>query len=344
MIGREVVRRNHVTSQPAADTANVLLSSAGRRVELLQCLRSDLEDLGIQSRVIAVDASPHSAAGHLADELIKVPAISDPAFMDVVLDVVSEHEVRLIVPTIDTELDTYARSAQRLHAQGCHVLVSGPSTVEIASDKKTTHDHLVAHGLPCPTQWPADAARALSDDLPYPVFVKPQRGSSSIGIRVANCPSELLDALREDGRVVETTAPGIEYTVDVWVDHAGNVRSVVPRRRIEVRAGEVSKGITAKHAEVEAVARSVASSLPDAYGPLTIQLFADETSIEVIEINARLGGGYPLSWAAGATSLKWGILDAVGGESLPDDFPWHPNVLMLRYDQSVFLPGGSVKA
>lgn len=333
-----------MTSQPAAEAANVLLSSAGRRVELLHCLRSDLDDLGIQGRVIAVDASPHTAAGHLADELIQVPRISDPAFMDVILDVVSEHEVRLVVPTIDTELETYARSAPRLRAQGCHVLVSGQSTVEIASDKQRTHEHLVAQGLPCPTQWPANAARALAADLPYPVFVKPRRGSSSIGIRVVETPSELLDALREEGRVVETAAPGAEYTVDVWVDRAGDVRSVVPRRRIEVRAGEVSKGITAKHAKVETIARRVASSLPDAYGPLTIQLFADETSVQVIEINARLGGGYPLSWAAGATSLKWGILDAVGSESLPDDFPWHPDVLMLRYDQSVFLPGASVKS
>ena len=40
---------------------------------------------------------------------------------------------------------------------------------------------------------------------------------------------------------------GQEYTLDILTDFAGRVRCVVPRLRIETRAGEVSKGMTVKN-------------------------------------------------------------------------------------------------
>ena len=333
-----------MTSQPRGRKLNVLLSSAGRRVELLQCLRADLQELRVAGEIIAVDASPLTAAGQLADRLIRVPVISHPLFLTTITEIVSEQQIGLVVPTIDTELDLYAEAAPELRQKGCHVLVSGPATVSIANDKRATHDHLVGHGLPCPAQWTADVAASRADDLPYPLFVKPRRGSSSKGVRLVENASELRDAVREPGRVVETVAPGDEFTVDAWVNQSGDVLSVVPRRRIEVRAGEVSKGITARHPQVEAISRAVASTLPDAYGPLTIQVFADHDSVQVIEINARLGGGYPLSWCAGSRTLRWGILDALGSVSRPGTLPWEADLIMLRYDQSVFLPASSASS
>ncbi len=140
-------------------------------------------------------------------------------------------------------------------------------------------------------------ATCVADDRSwrFPVVVKPVAGSASVGVRKIATRDELATLGTLSGLVVEECAPGDEHSIDVLVDRAGTVRDVVVRRRVEVRAGEVSKGITVHDAEIMDLASAVAEALPDAYGVLTVQLFRDprDRSMRVIEINARFGGGFP---------------------------------------------------
>lgn len=316
---------------------NILLSSAGRRVELLGCLRSDLHELGIEGRVIATDASPLTSAGLLADTLVLMPRADAPNYIEVLSDVIEEHRIGLVVPTIDTELAVLAEATDHLGELGVRVLAPGSVTVGISGDKESTHRFLAEAGLPRPQQWSADEALEQAAALPYPVISKPRQGSSSVGVFIVTEPAGLGLALSDRDHVVQTLANGKEYTVDVWVDQRGQVRSAVPRRRIEVRAGEVSKGVTENNAMVIDLARSVADELPDAYGPLTIQIFADGEQAQVIEMNSRFGGGYPLSWKAGAPTTRWAMQDAIGTPYHPSSFAWQDGLVMLRYDKSVYI-------
>ena len=91
---------------------------------------------------------------------------------------------------------------------------------------------------------------------------------------------------------------GPEYTVDVYVDLKGIARCAVPRRRLEVRAGEVSKGLTVRDAAIIDASMAVAAALPGAVGCITLQCFKRPNGeVTFIEINARFGGGYPLELA-----------------------------------------------
>ena len=67
------------------------------------------------------------------------------------------------------------------------------------------------------------------------------REVSGIGVEVVRDPDELAAAARRaTGEVVvQTLARGAEHTIDVLVDRRGRAVCAVPRRRIEVRAGEV---------------------------------------------------------------------------------------------------------
>lgn len=319
----------------------VLLSSSGRRVELLDLIRAAMTDLGVDGRVVAADAVATSPAAHLADAAVVLPRATAVEYPGALLEAVARHGIGLVVPTIDTELPVLAGLRDQLRGAGAHALVSGPLTVDIAGDKRRTARHLAAHGLPSPRQWSADEARAEAPSLPYPVIVKPAAGSASVGVRTAADAAQLVAGLG-DTDVVQALVPGAEYTVDVWVD-MGRAVSVVPRRRIEVRAGEVSKGVTERREDVADLARAVAESLPDADGPLTVQIMRDggdhDGDLTVLEINARLGGGYPLSVHAGAATLRWAVQRALGRPREPERLAWDADVLMLRYDRSVIVRG-----
>lgn len=326
----------------------VLISSIGRRAQLIACFRSAFQKLGLAGRVIGVDADPQLApAAHLADECFRVPRCADPEFVDRVVEICKDRGVRLVIPTIDPELPVYAAAREKFLAEGIRVAISGPRTVSIARDKSQTNAWLKAQGWPTVRQ--ARAADVFANDnannnanlepWPLPVIVKPPRGSASVGVSKVNSRAMLAALLAaEPGLLVEECAPGDEYTINVLVDRRGRCVCAVPHRRLEVRSGEVSKGITVKDPELMQLGKQVAESLPDACGALNIQCFkAAAGPALVTEINARFGGGFPLAHEAGAAFPVWMLEEILGLPSTAKFDSWTDGLTMLRYDSAVFL-------
>ena len=295
--------------------------------------------LGREGSVFAADRSPLSAAGQLADGFDIVPPVVDPDFVAEVLCICMARQVTHVIPTIDTELAVLAEHRDLFAAEGIHVWVSAPETIHIAQDKRLTNRWLSEQGFPTPRQ--RDLATALAEaNLRYPVIAKPALGFASVGLAIASGPAQLEALDTRLDYVVEEMATGEEYTVDVWVNSKGRCMAAVPRRRLETRAGEVSKGLTVRDSALIDLASQVASALPGSRGVLNVQIFQDRErdTHSIIEINARFGGGFPLSWAAGAHMPVWGVQD-LEGEMLGNAFDtWTADLLMLRYDQGIYVP------
>lgn len=314
---------------------NILVSSAGRRGALVQLLSDEITAAGMTGNVYAVDRSVFTAGGWLSAGLDAVPSIADPNFVDAVLEVCQRRRIRHLVPTLDPELPVYAAARDRFADIGVNVWVSSVETVGIAQDKRRTNRWLKENGVPTPVQ--LDLAEALPG-ITGPMIAKPARGSSSLGVARVSSAAECRTLDKRWDYVLESIAPGVEFTVDVLVDRSGRVRATVPRRRLETRAGEVSKGLTVHAPEVEELAAFIAESLPGAYGILNIQIFRDQVTgeLNVIEVNARLGGGFPLTWASGAHMPAW-LMEEEAGMVPEACLRWSPGRLMLRYDTAVFL-------
>jgi carbamoyl-phosphate synthase large subunit len=318
------------------DAFNVLVSSAGRRVGLVRAFREALRELGVEGRVLAADVSDLSSAFHLADAGFLVPPCTSPEFVPALTDLCGREAIRLVVPTIDPELPVWAEHREAFAENGTTVAISSPEVVSIGWDKVNTSEWLRCNGFPTVQQVvPEDGATVA---LPFPLVVKPRKGSAAIGVRVVSDHAELGVATREGDVVVQELAPGDEHTVDVFVDRSGRPLCAVPRRRIEVRAGEVSKGRTVRSEPLIDLASRIGATLPGAYGVITVQIFleADGGEMNVIEINPRFGGGFPLAWEAGARYPTWLIQDVLGRR--PDvRLDWRDGLVMLRYDDAVFV-------
>ena len=118
----------------------------------------------------------------------------------------------------------------------------------------------------------------------------------------------------------------------------------MPHERVEVRSGEVSKAITVKNRSLMDIGASIAERLPGARGMLNIQVFRSATgSLAVIEINARVGGGYPVAHRAGARYTHWLVENLVGSPSTAAFDTWEDDLVMLRYDSAVFQPGATIR-
>lgn len=308
-----------------------LLSSGGRRGALLQILR------GVQqkddSMVIVTDASELSAAGRLADHFELVPRIQHPDFVPRILEICKKYNVDTVVPTIDTELEVFARNRDKFAVIGVDVLVSVPDVIQLSSDKWKFNSWLEQNDFPAIKTFEVEGF--APDMISGPVVAKPRGGSSSIGVfRAENAAKLDLNGLSAD-YIIQEQIEGVEVTIDFAVSRTGQFLGAVPRKRIEVRGGEVSKGVTIRHRALEDFARRFAEALPGPYGVLNVQVFLNEETGEfrVLELNARVGGGYPLSDVAGANFFA----RIASGAEQPID-SWQENLLMLRYDEAVFVP------
>jgi carbamoyl-phosphate synthase large subunit len=315
----------------------ILFSSAGRRVELIQCFRASAAALGIDPRVIAVDLDPQmSAACQVADLALQVPRCDHPEFVDAMVGICADQGVDLVIPTIDPELTPLSRHADRFGAVGARVAVSEPAVVAMARDKLRTAQFLAGHGIAVPRSAAAAEVVAAPDDWTWPVLVKPRAGSSSIGIQLVTSPNQLAGLQPDGDQIVQELLRGREYTVNLFFDRSGRMRCAIPHRRCEVRAGEVAKGLTERHAELERVAWRLGEALAGARAALCFQAIIDDRGDPaVFEINARFGGGYPLAHRAGARFAQW-LLEEATGRPLSADDDWRDGVLMLRYDAATF--------
>lgn len=320
----------------------VILSSAGRRVALMECFRSALRELGERGSVVAIDAALSAPAGHAADEFRLIPRCDEPGFGRALHEIACQESTALIVPTIDPELPVYAAAADRLSAT---VAISSVETIRLTQDKRLTQAWLAKKGLPGVRQTTPEKAMANQADWSGPLILKPACGSASLGVRRIETKEDWrwIEQAPADS-VVEEEAPGEEFTVHVYVNRRGRAMAAVPCQRLEVRAGEVSKGLTVRHAGWIETATAVAEALPGAWGPLNIQGFLDsEGVIRVTEINGRFGGGYPLVDRAGAPFCRWLLEEALGRELQSRFDDWQADLAMLRYDAATFVPGRSIR-
>lgn len=316
---------------------NILVLSAGRRVELVEAFQKELKFRGLDWKVFATDMNPEfSAACQVADHWVKAPRVSDPSYIDFLLELCKYKKISLIIPTIDTELALLAQSREQFEAVGINLVVSDAALVQQCRDKRQTAKLFFKLNISTPEIF-------TRSNIKFPCFAKPYDGSCSVGAIPLYTRDMLSDSLLDDEKMmfmemIDNTYE--EYTVDAYYNRIGKLCCFVPRQRIEVRAGEVCKGVTRRH-HVYRYLEDKLQKLKGARGCITLQLFSKLQTghFAALEINPRFGGGFPLSYSAGANYPGWLIDEYLLGQEVHFHDDWEADLMMLRYDAKVLIHG-----
>ena len=324
-------------------TVTILFSSAGRRVELIRCFQQSAANLGIKLRTIATDANARMcAASHVVDQSFTVPICNDAKFIPELLRICAENKVDLLVPTIDPELELLAARREDFKRLGTRVVVSDLNLVKIARNKAETARFASAAGIRAPHTNLLTEALLEREQWNFPLVLKEIDGSSSVGVHhVKSLAAVEVLGLKPERYVAQDFWAGREYTVNLFFDDS-RLRCAIPYLRVQVRSGEVSKGITERVPSIMQLAESLGVAMAGrAYGPICAQAIVNEAGeAAVIEINARFGGGYPLAHKAGAEFARW-LLELHLGLPCSANSHWQANLAMLRYDAAMFVPNAS---
>lgn len=319
------------------ETIRIAISSAGRRGELIDCFRASARDLELDLKVFALDLDPTmSPACHLADEAFRVPRCTADGFPEFVLEICRKHEIDVLVPTIDTELPIFSEWKDRYASIGTAVVVSEASFIRLCRDKLATAANLAAIGVQAPRSTTWHAFRSSLEDWDFPLILKPNAGSRSIGVRKISTYEDLPEDIADpDSHMIQEFVSGAEFTINCYAAGDGRLITAVPHHRVEVRDGEVSKGVTRRIGILHDYAQAICTNIKGIRGPFCFQaIMPDDAASSVFEINGRFGGGYPLAHHAGAHFTEW-ILREYLNLPLPERVDWKPGLKMLRYDSSI---------
>jgi carbamoyl-phosphate synthase large subunit len=284
----------------------VLVSASGApgTAALARALRENGER---DVRLVGTDMAERAIGRHLLDAFHVVPPGSDPAFVDVVLELVERESVDVVLPQSSFDLQGLAARREEFPVP---VLVSSPKTVRRSNDKAESYTLLHRLGIPAPEFRRVRGAAGVEEaarELGYPdrpVCFKPVFSSGSRGFRildptvdrahqllherpgsVAMRLDEALELLpAEDGPelLVMELATGGERTVDGIADGERVVLGH-PKTREGMRAGLAMYFVTLEDAELMELADRIVRELALEHF-LNIQLVGRH----VIEVNPRI--------------------------------------------------------
>lgn len=311
---------------------HILFTGVGRRVELMQAFRQAANHINVILKLYGADMSGTAPALAFCDYTRKVCGMRDVDYIPQLLKICEADHIDLLIPTIDTDLMVLSQNSAKFDEIGTKVLISKPDKIAICRDKNYTADYFESCGLKAP--------RTVNDyqfyQGPYPCFIKPKDGSSSINAFKVENESELkVYAEQIEDYIIQPFIEGTEYTVDIFCDYEGNPVFITPRIRVAVRAGEVLKTeISMDEKIIEESRKLIAGFKP--CGPMTVQLIRQSSTGDdyYIEINPRYGGGAPLSMKAGARSAE-AVLKLLAGETIAYNQEIADHAVYSRFDQSV---------
>jgi carbamoyl-phosphate synthase large subunit len=319
---------------------NIAVLAAGRRVELVQAFMEQAALFAPDTFVYGVDLNPAlSSACHVAHKSVACPRATSAEYEKFLTTFFETEQIGLVIPTIDTDLQVLADNRLRWAEQGTWVSISDSEMIANCRDKRLSGGLFEAIGVRYPSLYTAET-------ITYPAFMKPVSGSSSKGAMLLRTSADLpVGALSDPTQMVMeyVGGPYKEYSVDAFFDQHSRFIAAVPRLRIETRAGEISKGITAKNGLYHKLAKGL-KYWQGMRGCITLQVFYDETSDDIVglEINPRFGGGFPLSYSAGANYPAMLIQEYFNTEAPQFFEDWQDRLLMLRYDAKVLVHNANI--
>ncbi|GAA0343317.1 ATP-grasp domain-containing protein [Oceanobacillus oncorhynchi subsp. oncorhynchi] len=314
---------------------NILISSAGRRVKVVQYFKENLNE--VNGKVIAVDCDIKAPALYFADEKDIIPRVDNEYYLEKLLNICKKYKVDAILSLIDPELEILAANKKVFDELNIKLILSSLEMLAIGYDKQATYEYLFEKGIPCvPTFNKVEIVERKIEQrlLEFPFIVKPQRGSASIGIEIANDLEELKKLFaKEDNLIIQPFYKDKEFGVDVYVDLIdGHLVDFFIKEKISMRSGETDKSIAIHNREISSLIRDFVVET-NFRGQIDIDCFEYEGQYYISEINPRFGGGYPHAYEAGVNFMKYII------ENLNDrvnkkytSYNYEAGNIMMKYD------------
>lgn len=313
---------------------NILLLSVGTRNKIVQYFKKAFADYG---KVVVTDMIDIAPAVYEADKFYKVPRITEPGYIDIILDICKKEQISAVLSLIDPELSLLAEHENEFRKLGVTVIGSSYDLCERALDKIQMYQWLKEHGYNCAKSYTdkeifySDLEKGL---ICFPVFVKPVRGSASIAInKVTDKETVELLFAHNDNLMIQELMRGQEIGADCYIDIiSGEIISIFTKKKILMRAGETDKAVSFKEDKLfDLIKKFIKES--GWKGQIDIDIFDVNGDYYISEVNPRFGGGYPHAYECGCNHPKMILTNLLGHINESNIGNYEEGIYMMKYNE-----------
>ncbi|WP_181346904.1 ATP-grasp domain-containing protein [Thalassobacillus sp. CUG 92003] len=313
---------------------NILVTSAGRRVKLVQYIKRTINKVG---NVTAVDCDYNAPALHFGDNWEIIPRVDSKDYLSSIISVCKKHNIKGIISLIDPELEILAKHREKFNQLGVELVLSPLGMIEYSFDKQETYNYLSEIGVPTiPTYSILREVESMlkNNEITYPLIVKPGKGSASVGLEIVNNQAELKGSyLKADNLIIQPYYKDREYGIDVYIDMiSGELIDLFIKEKLKMRSGETDKSVSIHNSYIEELVMEFVSKT-NFSGPIDIDCFEHKGEYYISEINPRFGGGYPHAHELGCNFIQYLVRNLCG--EINDNYNgyrYDNGYIMMKYD------------
>jgi carbamoyl-phosphate synthase large subunit len=325
---------------------NILLTCIGRRNYIVDYFKDALLSTG--GKVFVTNSHPNASGFIPADGAFIVPGINEPTYIDTLIRICRDFNIKAVIPLFDPELPILSNAHDKFLHEGIFPVISSPKIIEICDDKWETYSFLKNSGFYSPKTFMSVSSvmeNLQKDEVHYPLILKPRWGMGSIGVFEV-CNRDELEIFYkrinkliyekpkifikgdnpEELILIQEKMVGEEYGLDIINDLDAIYMATIPKKKIAIRAGETDIASTVQSPELITLGEKISKNLHH-IGILDVDIIMTNSGPAIIDMNARIGGGYPFSHLAGINFPKALISWLSGNPSDPSDFSFIPNVM-----------------
>ena len=315
---------------------NILFTSVGRRTYLVNYFKEVLKENG---KIHVMNSNENSPAFFAADKAVVSPLIYDDNYINFLLEYCVQEKIDAIIPLFDIDLPVLSHNKEKFTNIGVALVVSPAEFIDKCNDKWHMYKFLRENDINTPLTYKSlnEAEKALErGDMSYPIIVKPRWGMGSIGVYEV-CEKKELEVLYdkakreilrtylkyesnrniEESVLIQEKIFGSELGVDIINDLNGKYRATVVKQKLSMRSGKTDCAVTICNQNVSLMGEKIAG-ISKHIGNLDVDVIADGGIYNVIDMNARFGGGYPFGHLAGV-NLPLAIVSWLKGEDVAEE-------------------------
>lgn len=306
------------------ENVKVLFLGAAKKVSLVESFHRAAKQLELTLDVFSFESSKSVPIAQKAT-IIECGSFSEEDTFLIVKSFLEETKIDMVVACVDSATLLLSRLSDDFD---CAKFSSPVSVNNLCQSKLKFQDFCeAAHISIIPS--------VKTSDINLPIFVKPDRGSASIGAEKVNEISRLMELKKRNDLVFQRYISGKEYSVDSYVSLNGEICGISIRERIKVLGGESVETQTLRDNEIFQMSSDIIKLL-NLKGPICLQFMRESKTgaLYLIEINPRFGGGVIASIEAGFNFPRMMLQDLMGG--LPEKIFQGKEIIMKRYFCEVF--------
>jgi carbamoyl-phosphate synthase large subunit len=270
---------------------NLLFLAPNWRVSLIRTFQ---DTLASGNSIAGADSNIYSPALKALDIKLNIPRFDHPDCLNNLLTFCREKSINAIIPLTNRAIEYLDKNRKFFTDLSIKLYINNSEIISICHDKEKLSNFFQDRGITTPS--PFDP---LSSN--FPLISKPKKGEGGKNCIVINDQVD-LDYCKSKfpNHILQQFIEGEEYTIDWFSDSNGLPLVVIPRKRIETRAGEVTLSQIDMNEGIIEQAKKMAGVL-GLKGPCNLQGFKEPSGRFLFtDINLRFGSGSVHSISQGA--------------------------------------------